>query len=601
MQTDIWLTEETSHPEQCPLCSKPLKNGSTTCFSCGFTSHPTAGSAVWIDPAVYGYPFYASRRQPSQAIQQTKGRDSGSLQKSKRQPNPITPIPLRASAQPANAAPGSAVLPNRGATNQKNRTSSKGKQQLEKTRGASPSPEGPSALENAQRTSAFWQYESPDFQAASSLPALSLLVSEAPTLPQLESNSKTTGRLSGIDEIDTVPSLDEAHSMESSRAMVPLTSQPDVVAFGRSDGVAVNVFASNESSPSSWTAGEAAQSSYAQLIATRSKHKKHRSTISFNLLDRVRWWLLHPGRIEFVLWLGGTVLLVCVTCVLLLVTAFSLALIAPGSAGTSSTNLAGTSKRAQQTTTLTPTSGLVLIRTDTGLLLPGQPIHLRGQGFSIHGHIKFMFDDTQPLLDQDGKSDSTQADAHGAFSTTVRLNANLPWLAGRHTIVAHDLATNHVAKLVIILASGPINTGGVSNTPVPSTSPGVTPTSSTGGQPKPTPGGPTPVSSPPAVTPTAASTPPVTATVGTTPTSTPTVGTTPTVTPTVATTAGSTPAASPTASGSSNLGNALSHAGDLSLGKQLTTLSPWVWLMVACYSLSMVLLGLAGVLHKRHR
>jgi hypothetical protein len=588
MQTDIWLSEEISHPEQCPLCSKPLKNGSTTCFSCGFTSHPPAGSAVWIDPAVYGYPLYASRRQPSQAIQQTRGRDSGSLPKSKRQPNPITPIPLRASAQPANATPGSVVFPNRGATNQKNRTSSKGKQQLEKSRGASPPLEELSALENAQKTSDSWQYESPDFQAAGSLTALPLLVSEAPTHPQLESNRKTTGRLSGIDEIDTVPSLDEAHSIESSRAMVPLTFQPGVVAFGGSDGGAVNIFASNESSPSSWTAGGAAESSYAQLIATHSKRKKHHSTISFNLLDRVRWWLLHPGRIEFVLWLGGTVLLVCVTCVLLLVTAFSLALLTPGSAGTSSTNLAGTSKRAQQTTTLTSTSRLVLTRTDTGPLLPGQPIHLRGQGFSIQGHVRFMFDNIQPCLDQNGKSASTQADAHGAFFTVVWLNANLPWLPGHHIIVAQDLVTNHVAKLAIILASVANSTGGISNTPVPSTPPGVTPTSSTGSQPKPTPVGQTPVP----VTPT----PPVG-----TPTVTSTVGTTPTVAPTVVATAGSTPIASPGVSGSSNLGDTLSHAGDLSLGKQLTTLSPWVWLIVACYSLSMVLLGLAGILHKRHR
>jgi hypothetical protein len=593
MQTDIWLTEEISHPEQCPLCSKPLKNGSTTCFSCGFTLHPPAGSAVWIDPAVYGYPLYASRRQPSQAFRQTKGQDSGSLPQSKRQPNPITPIPLRASAQPANAAPGSVVLPNQGATNQKNRTSSKGKQKLEKIRGALPPPEESSAPVNAQKNAAFWRYESPDFQAASSLSALSLLVSEAPTQPQVESHSKTTGQLSHIDEIDTVPSLDEAHSIESSRAMVPLTSQPDVVASGRSGGVAVNVFTSNEISPSSWTAGGASQSSHAQLIASRSKQKKSRSTVSFNLLDRVRWWLLHPGRLEFVLWLGGTVLLVCVTCVLLLVTAFSFAWFAPGSAGTSSTNLAGTSTRTQQSATLTPTPRLVLTRPDTGPLLPGQPIHLHGQGFSIHGHITFMFDNTQPLLDQNGNPGSAQADAHGAFFTTVWLNANLPWHPGPHFIVAHDLATNHVAKLAIFLASEPISTGGVSNTPVPSTSPGVTPTSSTGGsgtgssggQPKPTPVGQTPVPTPPSGTPT----------VGTTPT------VTPSVMPTVATTAGSTPTAGSTASGSSNLGNALSHAGDLSLGKQLTNLSPWVWLMVACYSLSMLLLGLAGILHKRHQ
>src|SRR5213082_1192744 len=29
MQTDIWLTEEITYSERCPLCSQPLKNGST--------------------------------------------------------------------------------------------------------------------------------------------------------------------------------------------------------------------------------------------------------------------------------------------------------------------------------------------------------------------------------------------------------------------------------------------------------------------------------------------------------------------------------------------------------------------------------------------
>ena len=152
-----------------------------------------------------------------------------------------------------------------------------------------------------------------------------------------------------------------------------------------------------------------------------------------------------------------------------------------------------------------------------------------------------------------------------------------------------------MATLHIILSPAPIGKG-IHSTPVPSYPPNATPPaltpvpSVTGGQP-------TPVGQPPVpVTPTPH---PVT------PTPTPTVGTTPTVTPTAATspTVGTTPGVTTTAGTTvgSGLGNALDNTGDMYLDKQLTHLSPLVWLMIACYCLSMVSLGLAGVLHKRHQ
>jgi hypothetical protein len=486
-------------------------------------------------------------------------------------------------------------MPNQGGTDQKNAASGKGRQRREESSGTySPAGEIP-ALVDAQKNSPVWEYESPNFQVASSLPALSLLISESPTQPEIESRGKATRRLPRIDEIDTVPSLNQARSIESSRALVPTASRFEVATFDRPGETALNVLASKENKPSSWTAGAASQSSYARLISSRSKRKKHRPTISLNPIDRVRWWLLRPGRIEFVLWLGGTVLLVSVTCVLLLVTAFSFEWLTPGFSGASSTNMAGTSTGPQQQATVTAAGGLILTRTDTGPLLPGQSIHLHGQGFSLHGHIKFLFDGSQPILDQYGKSDSTQADAQGVFSTTLRLNDNLPWHPGPHFIAARDLATNRVATVAFDLAPGPIGKG-VSSTPVPSA--GITPTPIQGGKPTPVPVGQTPVP----VTPTPhPGTPTVTPTVGTTPTVTPTVGATPTVMPTVGTTPGVTPTAGHSASGGSSLGNALSRTADPSLGKQLTNLNPWIWVMSACYSLSMVLLGLAGVLHKHRR
>lgn len=516
-----------------------------------------------------------------------------------RQPNPITPIPLRASAQPANAAPGSIVMANQGDTNNKRAVFGKGKQQREERRGSS-GPQGEiSAHGDGQKNATDWEYESSDFHAASSLPTLSLLVSEAPTESELTSWGKATRRLPHIDEIDTTPALKEAGFSASSRALVPLASQPGVTASGWPGETTIHVRSSHEYNPSSWTAGDGSQSSYARLISSSSKRKKPQAALSLNPIDRVRWWLLRPGRIEFVLWLGGTILLVGVTCLLFLVTVFSFEWLAPGFINSSSTNMTGNSTKAQQQATAAPSGGMFVTRTDTGPLLPGGFIRIHGQGFSPHGHISFLFDGTQPLLDQNGKSNSTQADARGVFATTIMLNVNLPWQPGAHFIEAQDLVTNHRARLYVILAQGPIGKG-VSSTPVPSYPPAITPTSIPVAQPT---SGPGPVGITPApVTPTPhPGTPTVTPTVGTTPTVTPTAGITPTVTPTVKTTPGLTPTASPTSSGASSLGYALVHRGDLSLGKQLTQLSPWVWLMMACYSLSMVLLGLAGVLHKRRR
>src|SRR5205823_10674940 len=99
MQTDIWLTDEIDYSERCPLCSQPLKNGSTTCFSCGFSTKSPTGTSVWIDPAVYGFPLSSSRRQSHQVPQKTGWRYVHELQQPRRHPNPITPIPSRASAQ----------------------------------------------------------------------------------------------------------------------------------------------------------------------------------------------------------------------------------------------------------------------------------------------------------------------------------------------------------------------------------------------------------------------------------------------------------------------------------------------------------------------
>jgi hypothetical protein len=376
----------------------------------------------------------------------------------------------------------------------------------------------------------------------------------------------------------------------------PVNSQHDVIYFRRPDQTSTHILFSQEVEAISWTAGMASESPYARLISSRERFKRPHIGVSLYPIDHLRWWLLRPGHIEFILWLGGTVLLVAVTCVLLFVTAFCFEWITPGFISPASTNTIGTSTTSGQQSTVVATPKMVLIRMDKGPILAGQPIELRGEGFSPYGHIRFMFDGTLQLFDQNGQSTSTQANALGIFTTSLVLDNILPWNQGPHSISAQDLTTKHVATLQIFLSPAPIGKS-MPNTPVPlyppnATPPVVTPIPSvTRGQPTPIGQTPVPITpTPHPVIPTPIST------VGTTPIVTPTLGTS----PVVGTTPGVTTARVGT-SVSSGLSNALDNTWGIDLGKQLTHLSPLVWLMIACYCLSMVLLGLAGVLLKRHQ
>jgi hypothetical protein len=587
MQADIWLADEIDDSELCPLCSQPLKNGSTTCFSCGFSTKSPTGASVWIDPAVYEFPSSSSQRQSYE----TRRRYARELPRARGHPDPITPIQQRASAQSANATQGSIVKQSK---SQKKTNYGLDKQRREEQRGAPNRAFESSAQVEAPENLTVWEYETPDFQASSSLPALSLLISDEPTQPELETRGKVTRRLPHVEEIITVPPQNVDHSITTSKSLAPIDYQHDITPFYRHNQNSINILLSQEVDASSWTAGKASRSEHAQLISSRSKRKHPHVAVSFNPIDRLRWWLLRPGHLEFILWLGGTVLLVVVTCVLLLVTAFSFEWVTPGFINATTTNTTGTSTGPAQQSSVVATSELMLIRIDKGPILQGQSIGLRGQGFTPHGHVSFLFDGTLQLFDQNGQSASTQANAQGVFITSVVLDSNLPWHPGPHIINAQDLTTKRMATLHIILSPAPIGKGSP-NTPVPSYPPNPTPPALTP-IPSVTSGQPTPVGQPPVtVTPTSQPvTPTPSPTVGTTPTVTPTVGTSPTAVPTGGTTQGVTTVGS-------GLGNALDHAGDTYLSKNLTHLSPWVWLMIACYCLSMVLLGFAGVLHKRHQ
>jgi hypothetical protein len=616
MQTDIesegsWLTEST-HPDQCPLCSKPMALVSSiglpdyfTCYSCGYGcesvekssardapstvenpySGPPTGSSVWIDPAVYTPSIEAS---PSAGKRSTRSHQPKLLSQPEKQPHPNTPIPPRASAQHA----------------------------ASRHVGSAPT---------KQPASSAWEYESDNYAAGGSLPALSLLTSETPTQPQVNSpfSRRETRRLKRIDEIDTTPPLPQSSAQtQSTQHQRPLPAAPTIydavtkpptalilpVAGTRPMVAHASSTDMVEAETASWTAGNSANSPYAQLIANAASRKKKRRTSTLNPLDRVRWWLLHPGRIEFMLWISGTILLIIVTCSFLLLTASSLNWLTPAlPGGTASSSAVNTPARAvtESSPAITTTPGLVLTLLDKGPLLAGLPVHLRGQGFSHNGRVVFTYDGTHQFQDQNGQVLIILANAHGTFIVALWPGDTSYWNIGHHTIVAHDLKTNHLATLDIVLSAGPYGKT-VPTTPVQVITPGVSPTSVPGGGGVPTPVGPTPVGQTPVpVTPTVIRTPkpapspsPTRATPVPTPTST--VGTTPTVTSTPG--GKKTPTASSNNSGPSSLGNALSNgSADSSSGFQQAGFNPLVLLIIVCYMFAIVLLGVAGVLHKRRK
>ncbi len=430
--------------------------------------------------------------------------------------------------------------------------------------------------------SPMWQYDSPNYQVESSLPSLSLVVSESPTQPKPPVS--VTPVPAYIDKIDTVP--------------LPSRFASVVDGPSREKNGQLN----------SWTAGGAAQSPYARRIAERTRHKgasRWRQNVSLNPLDRLRWWLLCPGRIEFLLWLGGTILLMTLTCVLLLVTALSFAWITPGqqSATSSLTDTSNVATDVHQTVTAITTPGLTLMLLDKGPLLPGQSVHLRGQGFTANGHVNFTFDIEHPFLDENGEPLTVETDRQGVFTVTLLLGYPPAWVMGPHIIVAHDLATHHRAAVSLTLASGLFGkkgtatpAPGATDTPTPG-DPGIfpTPVGQTPVPVTPSPGVPTPDITP---TSTQAGTPSPTETVGTTPTTAPGKTPTPHTTPT----AHIQPSATSThAATGSSLSDALDNSYAKAQERLITPAVLFIGLWVFLFMLAMAMFGLAGVLRKQRQ
>ncbi len=344
-----------------------------------------------------------------------------------------------------------------------------------------------------QRT--MWQHESPDYRAESSLSSLSLVAAD---------DSPPAQRPPSIDELDTLPPTrrrqrdemlparpavrrgwpqhDYYGLLPRSPDIANLTTNPPPAVSNQSrrlrdehyvappdiddvieaDTLLSNIVAPLESSP-------ALCSGASRLLVTvdvrlRGKRQEYRPSFALHPLDRVRWWLLYPGRLELLLWLAGTALLVTITCVLLFVTTISLGIVSFGHSATvgstaSAAQCVGApvsagAAQCDSSTAISPT-GLKITLLNTTALLTSTPVQLSGQGFSPQGRVTFMYDNNQLCSPR-----TLQADARGQFTVTVTLPEKPSLRPGHHRLIVDDQARKQSVSLDILFTADTTSVSG---------------------------------------------------------------------------------------------------------------------------------------------
>jgi hypothetical protein len=404
-----------------------------------------------------------------------------------------------------------------------------------------------------------WQHETSSFAASSSLPALPLFHQDAVATPVQGAHAPTGARVTTgglIDEIKTQPPMPQGNSGK----LPSVTGVYEVP----------------------WTAGVGANSRFARYLASA---KKVRTTYMLNPTERIRWWLLYPGRIEFLLWFGGTLLLLTITCLFLFVSLLSMGWIDNhGAATTAGANAAGA--RAAQAVSAGGPRVVVLTASP---LHPGQSVRLAGQGFSHNAPIMLTHDNNQVC-----EPAWIATDGNGAFTVTVLLGSgNAAWSVGSHAIRAYDTLGKHTVAITVILVKGAAGQAAPPSSAPVAPGPAVTATAATNNG----------TGVVPSATPTASITPAVTPT---SPVATPTP---PKATPTAAISPTPTVKPSPTVGAKPTVGVTPTPRSHVILPQSLSlqdgTPTPGVpsnvllMLIIIGYCTALLLLGLAGLLHHR--
>ncbi len=423
-------------------------------------------------------------------------------------------------------------------------------------------------------------------------------IDELDTTPQLSPSldrqiTVPPQRSPAIDELATKPQQRKETSTVQKDAGLFIQQHSPIASV--SPATVESILLKRAAEGTSWTTAQGKDSWLAQRIASKEGDGKRKR---FNPFDSLRWWLLYPGRIEFLLWLNGAIVLVVVTFLLFFATTLSMGWLNIGGTNNSSNGMphahasatqptlaqtpctAANANKPQCRSTTVSSSGLQLTLVDNNVLYASTPIYLHGQGFSANGTIALTYDAQLPC-----HPNITQTDAQGTFSISLLLSSNVQ--SGKHQIVALDMASSHTVKVTVDIAASSTN-----NTILPSNGqPGSKPTSG-GGQGKPKPIGQTPV--------------PVAPTVSASPTSVPTQAPSPTVGVSPSPTIGTTPTVGTTATPSIEQKSTDSY---LALRNTLYnesadghySINPWLWVAILGYMLSMTMLGLAGLLYRRKR
>ncbi len=275
---------------------------------------------------------------------------------------------------------------------------------------------------------AVWQYETPHYEAESSLSSLSLAVSKV-----IKATKPTNVHTPEIDEIDTTPPAQSAILIEDkNRECRDEYVFAHTLKIGRVEK------------------NEVAAGSLQELLHVPTRHP----------FDRFRWWLLVPGRIELILWICGAVILIGITGLLIFILAVSMGLFQPAVPQSVASNICSSSidrgkaqNRASNTgnctlSTVASSSGLKVTMVDGDLMERGNVLQLRGQGFHPLGHVTITHDGNLPC--QPG---GIQANEHGEFVVAISLDEKKYWGEGKHQITINDTDSKNSIMLTIMVMS----------------------------------------------------------------------------------------------------------------------------------------------------
>jgi hypothetical protein len=304
-----------------------------------------------------------------------------------------------------------------------------------------------------------WQYTSTHYDAESSLSSLSLVASDSVTrsrparardIEKMDTQPPSKRRRS-IEEIDTRPPRKQMW-LEQGYDAVPTVIMPKVPLSHPEEF-------SRQQEQASWTAGRGANSRYARRIG-EPERKRGRARSGLPPFDSLRWWLLYPGRIEFLVLIIGALLLICLSVLLLPLTFFSFVTSSTAQTITTSkqaspamdatvTSLCVVSSQGRSTcdsVRVTSPTGLEITLLNTGQAQDGAPLQLHGRGFTALSQVSFTCDTHWQC-----RPASLRVDADGTFLAKLMPAEETDWVPGWHQIVVNDMVTHQSVSLPFTL------------------------------------------------------------------------------------------------------------------------------------------------------